>query len=366
MPDFLLSLKMEFEHCITQALETSGYILEEIILLSNFSCDRYDIKEGGSTIETLVYIKIFVEDEIDRLQAEENLIALMNITMNLTDGSRNYSMKLSFDRRSLHVPVLLHEANFERNCYLLYSNKPDEEFLSDEDFRSVHVAPLLVCRQTIFGSHEFRQDWDKLKLYLVNYDIKLEFDEFQVMPDGSARVCVDRVSEFLFADVSKTPIPISALAILTVTCISLSLICLVLTLITYFLFRTLRTLPGKNNICLIFTLLAAQTTIIILPHIQGKAVVCVILGLFSHFAWLSYFACLTICSFHMFRVFTGKMKSHNDTNASVNITVAKYCLFSFGVPACIALLVVCIRLASSSGTDLGYSSHRCFISDKFT
>ena len=362
--DFVVSLKWEFENQITQALETSGYILEDVILLTNSSCDGHTARRKKDySIETLAYIKIFVEKEVDRLQAEQKLIALMNVTLQITYGSRNYSMRLKFDRRSLQVPVLLHEANFERNCYLHYSNKFEENVLSIEQFRLVHVAPLLICKQTTFESREFRQTWDKLKLYLVNYDLKLEFDEFQIMSDGSARVCVDRVSEF-FAAVSNIPFHVSALSILTLVCISISIICLILTLITYLLFRTLRILPGKNNICLIVTLLTAQTTMLILPYVQGVYHICIIFGSLSHFAWLSYFASLTICSFHMFRVFAGKMTSNNDTNASANKTLAKYCLFSFGVPACIVLLVVCISLASSSGTDSGYSSHRCFISHK--
>ena len=59
----------------------------------------------------------------------------------------------------------------------------------------------------------------------------------------------------------------------------------------------------------------------------------------------------------MFRVFAGEMTSNNDTNASVNKMIAKYCLFSFEVPACNVLLVVCISLASSSGAYSSYYSH---------
>ena len=332
--------------------------------MSNVSCDRYQIYNAGNlTLETLTYIKIFVEGEVDRLKAEKNLIASMNKSIQLTAGYTKYSMSIQFERRAIHVPSLLHEGNFESSCYLRFSSAPNKDFISIEDYRSVHVAQLLVCLHTSFSRHEFRLDWSKLTIQLVNYDIKLHFDEFQIMADGTASVCLDRVSSF-FTDVSKVPSHVSTLAVLTTVCITISITCLILTLITYGLFRTLRTLPGKNNICMIVSLLTAQITMLILPHVQRIAEVCILFGALSHFAWLSYFACLSVCSVHMFRVFTGRLSSHSDSNTSANKTIARYCLFSIGVPAVVVLMVVIISLATSSGLESGYSSYRCFISEK--
>ncbi|XP_052085093.1 uncharacterized protein LOC127722236 [Mytilus californianus] len=57
----------------------------------------------------------------------------------------------------------------------------------------------------------------------------------------------------------KPPIE-CALEITTIVCTCVSLFCLLLSFITYSLFPLLRTLLGKNNMCLILSLFIAQTS----------------------------------------------------------------------------------------------------------
>ena len=95
--------------------------------------------------------------------------------------------------------------------------------------------------------------------------------------------------------------------IVSVLCVSASLLCLLTALVTFCVFSSLRSLPGKNNMSLSGTLFGAQTSYLIGSYGQFEqdAVVCIIVGLFTHFLWLMSIFWMNVCTFHVFRVFIG-------------------------------------------------------------
>ena len=103
-------------------------------------------------------------------------------------------------------------------------------------------------------------------------------------------MCLDSVKNFISKTDANTAYKWSALEILTFCCIVVSITCLLLTLVTYILLRPLRTLPGKNNMCLVLSLLLAQTLMLVQPRVYRIDDLCGVVGSVSHFFWLTYFS----------------------------------------------------------------------------
>ncbi|KAK3087299.1 hypothetical protein FSP39_004377 [Pinctada imbricata] len=344
---------------LADIFRTSDFVIETMFSLYNISCDaEINNTNANVYIDLLTYVKVFVFGDVQRLLVEIDMVSFMNTELNITLDDGVLHLQNSFNRHASHIDGILHEYDQSQVCYVHMSSPPITNASSD-DFRTVHISNLLICVQTIFKKYEYRLDWDGLTLYLVNLGLKLYYEEFQILPNGMVTVCLDRV---LTAIHTASATQISVLRVLTTVCVTVSVICLLLTLLTYALFPHLRTIPGKNNIVLIVTLLMAQIVLLIQPIVTEVESLCIVIGSFSHYAWLCYFASLISCSVHMFRVFTG-LHLHYEDNA--NKTVAKYTAFTFGIPAIIVVSVLSITMATTDGQSWGYSTYNCFIKEKY-
>ncbi|CAL1527398.1 unnamed protein product, partial [Lymnaea stagnalis] len=87
--------------------------------------------------------------------------------------------------------------------------------------------------------------------------------------------------------------------IISLSCMSASMICLLATLVTYLRLRVLRTEAGINNMFLSFSLLLAQGSLLASAHVQGPSSLCILLGSTTHYLWLWMFSWTFVCSLPM-------------------------------------------------------------------
>ena len=351
----------EIKIYMAEYLGTENFEMEELNLVFNISCEEQNVPRQPTPFEMLVLIKIFVNGTVQRLQIEENLIQFTNSTVTLENEMTfgNVTFTNEFSSRVAYLPRIISEFYDSLYCErrILYWYTGYERFR----YKSVLISPLLVCTQVIFTKHEYRNDWDAVNIFLVNIHVKLYFDEFYISDDGNAHVCLDRVISFISESDVSTSYVWSALEVLTFVCILVSITCLLLTLLTYILLKPLRTLPGKNNMCLVVSLLLAQILMLVQPRVQRIDDLCGMIGSISHFSWLSYFSWLGICTLHMVRVFGGKI-GHGHSNK----TFMKYCILAFGTSLLIVIATVSVSLILSNGHSYGYSTSRCFIEHRWT
>ncbi|KAK0056233.1 adhesion G protein-coupled receptor E3 [Biomphalaria pfeifferi] len=145
----------------------------------------------------------------------------------------------------------------------------------------------------------------------------------------------------------------------TLGCLGLSIVCLVMTMVTYIRLPTLRTSAGINNMFLSFSLLLAQIFLIIAIHSPCPSYLCAVVGVLTHFLWLWMFNWTFLCSFHMYNVFTCHSRRLVTLGAcQVRKVVTKVAL-SLVFPA---LVVTTVMMTSylSSGT-LGYGDNICYL-----
>ena len=88
---------------------------------------------------------------------------------------------------------------------------------------------------------------------------------------------------------------------ISVVAISISIILMIATLITYALFKELRTIPGLLVFCLTLTLCFAQFFFLLGSLINQFPIVCFIVSIVTHYAFISSFAWMHIIGFDLYR-----------------------------------------------------------------
>ncbi|XP_052063031.1 uncharacterized protein LOC127702768 [Mytilus californianus] len=169
------------------------------------------------------------------------------------------------------------------------SNPLAHKCLSTDMTNENNFLSLLPVTDTI-SSVNYRNIYCGLCRYFTNYD------EFEFL-------------DLLKVNEQTTPVVNTIMSVCTV----LSLVALLFTFITYCTFPTLRTLPGKNNMNLVFSMFFAIGFLEFGIRGTSSKVLCLALGASIHFFWLSTFGCLNVCSIHMYRTFRQTfMINHSD------------------------------------------------------
>ena len=150
---------------------------------------------------------------------------------------------------------------------------------------------------------------------------------------------------------------------LSLICVIVSLVCLAMSFITFCLFPRLRTLPGKNNMSLIMSLIIAQTMFLIssFGQLESGSDGCKLVGILTHFFWLVAIFWMNICTFHVFRVFTGIEALSVESEMK---SFATYIAYTSVLPICLVVINIIVSIVWSEGTDIGYGKNTCYISSE--
>ena len=246
----------------------------------------------------------------------------------------------------------------------------------------IRLSNTLNCLFVSFNPHEYKLDRQEHSS-LERWNISLEFENAQLElsdpkdlsqvsleKDGRLRVCQhtlqDNVKMRTRRRVSYTFSVNSAVtfwqSILTLVCMGASIVCLAATVVTYCLFATLRSTAGWHNLFLSLTLLLAQSLLLASTYVDGPSSWCTVLGVATHYSWLSVFCWSFACCFHMFRVFTAKTRLSGRSQACAKrLSLLKRVAFSAGVPALVVAAVMVGVSTETHGQDLGYGKRSCYL-----
>ncbi|XP_061190238.1 probable G-protein coupled receptor Mth-like 4 [Saccostrea echinata] len=246
---------------------------------------------------------------------------------------------MSVSEKAYMLPYISTRFNRKRQCSIFHA----ERQCASNIFRNNLISPLLTCPQIQIKNNDFG---------LVDIQTDYTFSGLSVYHSKADNigvlVCVSDLSKI---KLKTLKLGSRFLSTLTLICLCVSLVALLLTLITYCLFPSIRTLPGINNMILVLFLFLAQICLIVRPlfYTFGLEIVSAL----SHFSWLLVFFWLQICSFHMFRVFTAKQRWDN-CPISIRRTITKYFLYAFGSALIIVTSNIIISLIFSDGKNTGY------------
>ncbi|KAH9491353.1 hypothetical protein Btru_031308 [Bulinus truncatus] len=207
-----------------------------------------------------------------------------------------------------------------------------------------------------------------LDVVRIQFNESFELNQLDIDANGGLRVCKGllevKLSAFVVrhgqgSSLVEDSVTGHAEYVLTMTCLTLSILCILLTLFTYFMFPVLRTDAGVNNMFLSFSLLSAQVSLLASSHFFRYSVECVLLGITTHFMWLWMFAWSLICSHHMYRVSTAATSRSTSQNATRRFWIKV--AFSVSCPAAIVVTNILFSYFSSHGTQLGYGLVNCYL-----
>ena len=182
-----------------------------------------------------------------------------------------------------------------------------------------------------------------------------------VTKPGILTLCTRYLSELNIRHKDTTIEPFQlANGIFSFICTVCSLVCLGFTFLTYMLFKSIRTIPGVNNMNLVFNLFWAQalTQFGVLQVFNPS--VCTVLSILTHYFWLGSFCAMNICSFHMFKVFTSPLYTAMGRSKAI---IIKYCIFIYVTPAVVISIYVLIKWLIDGSNNLGYGGDVCFLSE---
>ncbi|KAK7005159.1 adhesion G protein-coupled receptor E4P [Biomphalaria glabrata] len=270
--------------------------------------------------------------------------------------------------------------NQSRSAYL-HARYKSVNFFETIEYDYININHVLVCRFVRFEPGQYQIDVrDNIIPLPPGVAITIDLNSSKILitdnadlnmvdigQDGELNVCEDLLNSKLkmfkedVLEGTNRELAGTSLAeyIVSIACSSASILCLVLTLMTYVLFSELRTEAGLNNMFLSSSLLLAQVSLMITSHIFRSSTMCTVLGVVTHFLWLWMFSWSFLCSYHMFQVFTSGTRR---TSSLQDLFMAwKKILFSLTCPSAIILTTVVGSYLASSGKEIGYGRFSCYL-----
>lgn len=214
------------------------------------------------------------------------------------------------------------------------------------------LGDIHVCRKTLECSGEFVQLEESEYVILSNGSLYRNgshmISDF-VKVDGKPAICITPSS-----DSSRTDV---VLVVISNVGISLSVVCLLLVLITYSLFKELRTVPGVNLMNLCLSLLLAHSLFMAAgaTHIH---LICTSIAVLLHYFYLSSFVWMSIIAFDTYRTFSRTCHTRQRTGK------LKARFLAFGWLPALVFVVICFSLDQSGLVAIGYGGRdHCWINN---
>ena len=354
--DVMESLLMALTDALIDCKDPCKSYVHSAHMVVMSTCDTMIWSDVMFQVSIKLRLSFLIDRLVARLKLEERLITVAsNEQSNLSTKSDLLELNgsASADLESFFLPINSDRLYIENNCYLPYQKYKNNY----REYRHSPVSKLLRCPQIVLSQDRYTFDELKQSVTLIPRGPLLKFGEFRVIYGDKIAVCADdfeRIGDLIHKNTLET-----VLGIVTLTCVCWSMFCLFLAFMTYLLFPVLRTMPGNNNMCLIFALFLSQGFTQFGLGRTTLPLTCAIVGIFIHYFWLTTFFCMNVCSYHVFKVFVWSFHTALDT-LDKRILLFSYISYSYGVPA--VIIIVHITLSLPLSGSIGYGNHvRCFI-----
>ena len=215
-------------------------------------------------------------------------------------------------------------------------------------FRQVVHDICLFCAMDVFlvqPDDVILKNETKLIVQFDGNEFKTE--SFYELKNNSLIACNEFQYELDFGSPLKTRVP----ATITVLIISVSLISLIVTFITYCLFDELKNLPGKiimNYLVALFITLVSVLIDLVLPSYA-----CVAAGAVFHYCWLAAFTWMNALSINTSRALT---RTTPLRKTSSNKKLLMYMAYGWGAPMIIVIITLSLHFCECTDVQMGYGA----------
>ncbi|CAF2522140.1 unnamed protein product [Rotaria sp. Silwood2] len=299
--------------------------------------------------------------------AECNNINSSNITctdpdlrssISLTHQTRAPSLSILFDPNLLerYLNYDLDKSSTMQMIYSLYykCSKPNELYnlflkkCSQITNSSKEIIISMNCSSAIQISEDYTR-YNNGSLYIINQPILLNRDQYVFINDHQIVFCANQWKEnqLTFSFYRN---------ILTIICTSISLTCLVIFVIAFWLISTLHNLPGKCLLFLSISIFIGQLLFISTSVLTQYSYLCLISAILIHYFYLSSFFWLLIIAIHIHATFNCEIvrreKLDKDRYRLLAYNILVWC--STGIIILIACLLQFTNPESKFSPNYGY------------
>ncbi|KAK3096489.1 hypothetical protein FSP39_000668 [Pinctada imbricata] len=355
-------------HLLPMVSSRITQFIDELLIEEDAMTSLHDIKGSTScnTVikkQTLSYfvanLELFFQMSLVRKDLEAKIV---NIDWQLLNRSNVlYSIEIL---KNISRQLISFE-NSEEFCGIAANSRPFA--VNTHRYYAAKVSEVLLCRQIELSRDEYNISDDKSHLTLTKFGKEVDNDHFALTPEGEARVCYEylmNVDYFGHAEKQTQVVSdpyLKYLWIVSLICTIISLMCLILGILMYCLFSVLRTTPGKLillfMVSLFLTLLFQVLSFFAVSSYEG----CIIVGIVSHFTWLSVFTSMQACNFHMYQVFSSNKPRSNHSGHFFDKSIALFTAYIVFVPLIIVIANIGLTSAISQGRFLGFGGSKCFM-----
>lgn len=223
---------------------------------------------------------------------------------------------------------------------------------------AIRITALNDCPQFYLKTKEFRLTYNDT-VCLRNSSKCFPKHKYKEI-DGTVAICI---RDYLLSSGQEYNVKfqdvVASWVAFGFTC--LSVVCLILTLLTYCLFCELRTVPGMNNMALSTFLIIAQLLFEFGFNATAIQTICKVIGVCIHFFWLATTFSMSSCSVHMFRTFAN-LTGTLSTTITQSREFIRYFIYCIVMSTVFVLINIVYTLISSNQQDMGYGGVICYIS----
>ncbi|XP_056017566.1 uncharacterized protein LOC125668152 [Ostrea edulis] len=328
---------------------------DEQYVYSDKSCEFLKLLKPNATLDdAIIYLRITITNTrypFHRMSLESHLLNFTRLSINFENVSLHFKESLE----AWFLPILVRQqASDSSGCHIKIKNIFDTAVFAPD------VNTLLTCTQIELSSNEYVYNEDYSSIYVARINKNFKINEFLKSKNGSVRICSNSYQLVQHSEFNSVPNTSFTTVLMVLTYIStiFSLLSLLLTFLIYCILSILRTIPGKNIMCFVFSLFFAQLFFLIRTRIDDKTF-CTWVGGLTHYFWLSVFTCTNICCFHMFRSFVRNSLVYGDKSSDRKLFI-RYILVAFSLP--VLPIVINLILESFIDSDsFGYGGSKCFL-----
>nr|XP_054748418.1 uncharacterized protein LOC129254000 [Lytechinus pictus] len=234
----------------------------------------------------------------------------------------NGTVYIAYDNTTFITPVL-----WENDTYL--TRFSDEWNFTKEISFSLygHVVDLQTCASIIVGASLITENTRGNVTILIYQSISFPPDKYTRYKNGSVRLCWT---------LSDPPEPVSLFSysrgqyLLNIILFTLSMTCLLATLITYCIFKPLRNLQGISTMNFVFALFVAQVMLqFVSSSVSSIPTACTIAAAITHYFLLAVFTWTNVLAWDLVRHFASSSflpKRHIETRRMTVYHTIGWCL----------------------------------------
>ena len=263
---------------------------------------------------------------------------------------------------STDMNVLIPELNaifpFDRILFQYVSNLQVISQNSQGSFSSnvrptAHICKthILVCDSVLIHDYDdIKSNGSKITLSLTSkYECVLELvlgEDILIFSNGDIQICA--------SNLCPTPLTLEYILNVTDSIVNiiggfLSMIAYIATLIVYMILPRLQNIPGKCVMFLVIFMLIGHLCLLLSPLISQYNMVCFVIGVVQHYAWIScmcWMFCMSLDLALTFGTWSGSLFQSSKR-------FQRFCIFSFVLPLAIVLVYTPFVLMDIGGFGYG-------------